>query len=162
MKFRAKIELRGINPYVLVSAARAARIRAGWKKPMPVLVQVNGRPEPAWPINMMPAGDGGFYLYLDGTVRKASGTDRPTLRRPVQSNSPALHPTCSPPPPRARTLGSDRAWREGRSHRPDNDGPLRATGRGRARRSRSAGSSATRMKKARQCAKEGEAFAGTA
>jgi hypothetical protein len=24
---------------------------------------------------MMPAGDGGFYLYLDGGVRKASGTD---------------------------------------------------------------------------------------
>jgi hypothetical protein len=74
MRFRAKIKLRGINPYVMVSAARARRIRADWKKPMPVLVQVNGRPDPAWPVNLMPAGDGSFYLYLDGVVRKASGT----------------------------------------------------------------------------------------
>ena len=74
MKFRAKIGLRGINPYVLVSAARAQRIKAGWKKPLPVLVQVNGQPDPAWRINMMPAGDGSFYLYLDGIVRKASST----------------------------------------------------------------------------------------
>jgi hypothetical protein len=75
MDFRATIELRGINPYVTVSAARARRIKAGWKKPLPVLVQVNGQPDPAWRVNMMPAGDGGFYLYLDGAVRKASGTD---------------------------------------------------------------------------------------
>jgi hypothetical protein len=75
MDFKAKIELRGINPYVLVSPARAARIKTGWKKPMPVLVQVNGQPDPAWRVNMMPTGDGSFYLYLDGVVRKASGTD---------------------------------------------------------------------------------------
>ncbi|HEV2599158.1 YdeI/OmpD-associated family protein [Sphingopyxis sp.] len=75
MNFKAKIEIRGINPYVLVSPARAGRIKAGWKKPMPVLVQVNGQPDPPWRINMMPAGDGSFYLYLDGVVRKASGTD---------------------------------------------------------------------------------------
>lgn len=75
MKFKAKIELKGINPYVMVSPARAARIKSDWKRPMPVLVQVNGQPDPAWQINMMPTGDGGFYLYLDGTVRKASGTD---------------------------------------------------------------------------------------
>lgn len=74
MKFAAKIELRGINPYVTVSAARARRIKADWKRPMPVLIQVNGKPDPAWPVNMMPAGDGSFYLYLDGIVRKASGT----------------------------------------------------------------------------------------
>ena len=75
MEFSAKIELRGINPYVMVSAARARRIKADWKKPLPVLVQVNGQPDPAWRINMMPAGDGSFYLYLDGVVRTASGTD---------------------------------------------------------------------------------------
>ncbi|MGL4237100.1 DUF1905 domain-containing protein [Tabrizicola sp.] len=74
MKFIADIEIRGINPYVLVSSARARRIKEGWKKPMPVLVQVNGKPEPAWRINMMPVGDGSFYLYLDGNVRGASGT----------------------------------------------------------------------------------------
>ena len=75
MDFKAKIEIRGINRYVLVSPARAERIKAGWKKPMPVLVRVNGQPDPAWRVNMMPAGDGSFYLYLDGVVRKASGTD---------------------------------------------------------------------------------------
>ncbi len=75
MKFRAKIELRGINPYVLVSPARSRRIKPDWKKPMPVLVQVNDQPDPAWRVNMMPAGDGSFYLYLDGGVRGASGTD---------------------------------------------------------------------------------------
>ena len=75
MDFKAKIEIRGINRYVLVSPARAERIKAGWKKPMPVLVQVDGQPDPAWRVNMMPAGDGSFYLYLDGVVRKASGTD---------------------------------------------------------------------------------------
>ncbi|MCA0208192.1 MAG: YdeI/OmpD-associated family protein [Proteobacteria bacterium] len=75
MQFRAKIERRGINPFVMVSAARARRIKPGWKKPLPVLMQVNGQPEPAWRVNMMPAGDGRFYLYLDGVVRKASGTD---------------------------------------------------------------------------------------
>ena len=74
MKFKARIGLKGINPYVMESAARAQRIKAGWKKPMPVLVQVNGAPDPAWRINMMPAGDGSFHLYLDGSVRKASGT----------------------------------------------------------------------------------------
>ncbi|WP_269433251.1 MULTISPECIES: YdeI/OmpD-associated family protein [unclassified Sphingopyxis] len=45
------------------------------EKPLPVLVQVNGQPDPAWRVNMMPAGDGSFYLYLDGVVRKASGAD---------------------------------------------------------------------------------------
>ncbi|SEH18871.1 protein of unknown function [Sphingopyxis sp. YR583] len=75
MKFSATIELRGINPYVLVSAAQAQRIKAGWKKPLPVLIQINGQPDPAWRVNMMPVGDGSFYLYLDGIVRKASGTE---------------------------------------------------------------------------------------
>jgi Bacteriocin-protection, YdeI or OmpD-Associated/Domain of unknown function (DUF1905) len=74
MMFKAEIRIKGINPYVLVSAARAARIKAGWKKPMPVLVQANGQPEPAWRVNMMPVGDGGFYLYLGGQIRQASGT----------------------------------------------------------------------------------------
>lgn len=72
--FKAKIEIRGINPYVLVSAEQAAQLKSGWKKPMPVLVQVNGKPDTPWKINMMPAGDGSFYLYLHNNVRKASGT----------------------------------------------------------------------------------------
>jgi hypothetical protein len=43
---------------------------------MPVLVQVNGLPDPPWRVNMMmqPIGDGDFYLYLDGDVRASTTT----------------------------------------------------------------------------------------
>lgn len=74
MRFRSLIEINNINPYVLVSAGCAARIRKGWRKPLPVRVRVNGKPEKPWRINMMPIGDGSFYLYLHGDVRKASKT----------------------------------------------------------------------------------------
>jgi len=39
-----------------------------------VSVQVNGKPDTPWRINLMPVGDGDFFLYLHGQVRKASGT----------------------------------------------------------------------------------------
>jgi len=74
ISFCATIEMNGINPFVLVSAECAARIRKNWRKPLPVLVRVNGKPEKPWRINMMPVGDGSFYLYLHGNVRKASRT----------------------------------------------------------------------------------------
>ncbi len=74
LRFRATIEIYMANPYVLVSKERATALRKGWKKPMPVLVQINGQPVPPWKINMMPIGDGSFYLYLHGDVRKASDT----------------------------------------------------------------------------------------
>lgn len=74
MKFSAKIEIYNGNPYVLVSEDRAQKLKRGWKKPMPVLVQINGQPNPAWSINMMPIGDGSFYLYLHGDVRETSKT----------------------------------------------------------------------------------------
>lgn len=74
LNFKAYIEIYNGNPYVLVSAARATALQQDWHKPMPVLVQINGQPNPAWRINMMPVGDGSFYLYLHGDVRKASGT----------------------------------------------------------------------------------------
>jgi len=74
MRFDAVIEIYNSNPYVLVSKERAQKLRKDWKKPMPVLVQVNGKPEPAWHINMMPIGDDSFYLYLHGDVRSASRT----------------------------------------------------------------------------------------
>jgi len=74
ISFCATIEMNGINPFVLVSAECAARIRKNWRKPLPVLVRVNGKPEKPWRINMMPVGDGSFYLYLHGEVRKASRT----------------------------------------------------------------------------------------
>src|SRR6185437_11992952 len=74
LQFHSVIQMNGINPYVLVSAGRAAQIRKDWRRPMPVRVRVNGRPAEPWPINLMPVGDGSFYLYLHGEVRKASGT----------------------------------------------------------------------------------------
>ena len=70
----AVIKGRGVNPFILVSAARANAIKPGWRKPLPVLVRINGKPAKPWRINMMPVGDGSFYLYLHGDVRIASGT----------------------------------------------------------------------------------------
>jgi hypothetical protein len=74
LRFRAKIQIRGINPYVSVSARQAARLKPNWRKPMPVRIQVNGKPADPRRINLMPAGDGGFFLYLHGQIRMASGT----------------------------------------------------------------------------------------
>jgi hypothetical protein len=74
LRFRAKIGIRGINPYVLVGTEQAARLKPDWRKPMPVRVQIDGKPDEPWRINMMPAGDGSFFLYLHGEVRKASGS----------------------------------------------------------------------------------------
>jgi hypothetical protein len=74
ISFTAIIEIRNINPFILVSALRANAIKPGWRKPLPVLVRINGKPADAWRINMMPVGDGSFYLYLHGDLRKASGT----------------------------------------------------------------------------------------
>ncbi len=74
LRLRSLIEINNINPYVLVSAKRAAHIRKNWRKPLPVRVRVNGKPEKPWRINLMPVGDGSFYLYLHGDIRKASST----------------------------------------------------------------------------------------
>src|SRR3989344_5605130 len=74
LKFKSVIQIYNGNPYILISVERAAKLKKGWKKPMPVLVQINGKPKPPWKINMMPIGDGSFYLYLHGDVRKASNT----------------------------------------------------------------------------------------
>jgi hypothetical protein len=75
VEFRAAIRVIGVNPYVLVSKRIAERVKPGWRKPMPVLVRINGKPRERWRINMMPKGDGSFYLYLHGNVRKASNTN---------------------------------------------------------------------------------------
>ena len=72
--FAAVIKIRDVNPYILVSAAGAKTIQSGWRKPMPVMVCVNGKPDRQWSINMMPVGNGDFYLYLHGDIRRASHT----------------------------------------------------------------------------------------
>ena len=74
LHFFSIIDIYNGNPYVLVSAEQATKLKPGWKKPVPVLVQINKQPTSAWKINMMPIGDGSFYLYLHGDVRKASNT----------------------------------------------------------------------------------------
>ncbi len=74
LRFKATVDIQGVNPFVPVSAARAAKIKRDWRKPMPVVVRINGKPEEPWHINMMPVGDGTFRLYLHGDVRKASAT----------------------------------------------------------------------------------------
>jgi hypothetical protein len=73
-RFMATIRIRGANPYILICASRAKAIKAGWREPLPVLVRVNGKPERPWRNNLMPVGDGSFYLYLHGSVREASNT----------------------------------------------------------------------------------------
>src|SRR6267154_233669 len=72
-RFTSVIKVRDGNPYIFVTPAQTKSIRLGWRKPLPVLVRINGKPAP-WRINMMPVGNGSFYLYLHGDVRKASGT----------------------------------------------------------------------------------------
>jgi hypothetical protein len=72
LKLRAIIEIRGLNPYIAVSIEHAATLKANWRKPMPVLIRVDGYPSKPWHINMMPTGKGDFYLYLHGAVRKAA------------------------------------------------------------------------------------------
>lgn len=74
LHFRARIGIKGVNPYVLVSARRAAQLQSGWRRPLPVRVQINERPRVPWRINLMPVGDGSFYLYLHAHVRTASDT----------------------------------------------------------------------------------------
>jgi Bacteriocin-protection, YdeI or OmpD-Associated/Domain of unknown function (DUF1905) len=73
LTFRGTIQLRGINPYIAVDAAVSATLKSGWRKPIPVLLRINGKPPDACRTNMMPAGDGSFYLYLNGRVRSEAG-----------------------------------------------------------------------------------------
>jgi hypothetical protein len=74
--------IRNANPYILVSAVRANTIKSGWRKPIPVMVRVNGKPDRQWRINMMPVGNGDFYLYLHGVF-----ADRPKLPWGIASES---------------------------------------------------------------------------
>src|ERR1700730_5115516 len=97
LQFVSKILIRRINPCMHVSAARASHLKPGWRRPMPVLVRINGKPRTPWRINMMPRGEGGFYLYLHGDVRQAAGAkvgDRVTveLRFDVAYRNGPMHP----------------------------------------------------------------------
>jgi hypothetical protein len=71
----APIEMVGINPFVLVPSRLATDLRAQWRRPMPVLVRINSAPDEPWRTNLMPRGDGAFFLYLHAEMRKASNVD---------------------------------------------------------------------------------------
>ena len=72
LRFTATIRIHGINPYIGVSGARARNLKAGWRRPLPVLVRIGGLPRTPWRTNLMPTGNGGFYLYLHGQMRRTS------------------------------------------------------------------------------------------
>lgn len=74
VQLRAKIEINKVNPYVAIGEEAMTRIRAGWRKPLPVIIRINGLPKAGWKINLMPVGDGSFYLYLNGVIRTESAT----------------------------------------------------------------------------------------
>ena|ERR1700722_20397930 len=81
-RFSGTIRIRGVNPYILISARRAHLLKPGWRKPMPVVFRVAGgartksgrKFEAPWRINLMPVGNGSFYLYLHEQVRRESVT----------------------------------------------------------------------------------------
>ena len=116
LRFTQRIRIRGINPYLLVSARQATALKSGWRRPMPVLVTIDGKPTKPARVNLMPAGDGSFYLYLNGPVRDASGTrvgDRVTAEVAFDAEYRA-GPT-HPMPPALRTAlraepRATRAW----------------------------------------------------
>jgi hypothetical protein len=69
--FRASVGLKGINPYVFVDKQVAEQLKKDWRRPMPVKLRVEGL-DKRWSTNLMPVGDGRFYLYLHGDVRRAA------------------------------------------------------------------------------------------
>ena len=71
LTFSAEVQIVGVNPYVLVNDEQVQALMPGWRRPMPVLVKLNGTPDTPWRTNMMPTGNGEFYLYLHGGMRKA-------------------------------------------------------------------------------------------
>jgi len=117
LRFGSIILIRGINPYLPISAARASKLKLGWRKPMPVRVRINGKPRAGWRINMMPRGDGGFYLYLHGQIRTASKTnvgDRVNAEVWIDANyrgGPAHPMPASFKAGLARTPSANRAWK---------------------------------------------------
>lgn len=97
LSFKSIMKIYNGNPYILVTVAQAKKLQPGWKKPLPVLVQINGKPDEPWRINMMPIGNGSFYLYLHGDARRASNTkvgDRVTVnvRFDSEYKSGPMHP----------------------------------------------------------------------
>ena len=69
VEMTSRILIAGVNPYVDVSVERVAVLRPAWRKPLPVLVLLNGGPTSPWRTNLMPTGGDVFRLYLHGAMR---------------------------------------------------------------------------------------------
>jgi len=72
VRFVSRILLDGVNPYVPVDEERATALRPHWRRPIPVLVRINAGPITPWRTNLMPKGDGSFWLYLHGPMRRVA------------------------------------------------------------------------------------------
>jgi hypothetical protein len=70
LRISATIAVRGVNPHLLVSAAQARRLKPDWRRPLPVILRITSLPQHRWHTNLMPAGDGSFYLYLHEHIRR--------------------------------------------------------------------------------------------
>jgi hypothetical protein len=115
--FRSRIELRNANPFIHVSARRARAVKPDWRRPLPVLIRINGHPaKKPWRINMMPVGNGDFYLYLHGDVRRASSTKvGDTVRVEIEFDAAYRGGPASAMPswfriPLSRNAAAKRAW----------------------------------------------------
>jgi Bacteriocin-protection, YdeI or OmpD-Associated/Domain of unknown function (DUF1905) len=72
LRISATIAVRGINPYVPVSAEQARCLMPQWRRPLPVILRIARLPQHRWCTNLMPVGDGTFYLYLHDHIRRAA------------------------------------------------------------------------------------------
>jgi hypothetical protein len=96
IRFNALIQRRGINPFCRSQFSSGGGSHAGLAQTAPFLVRMNDRPQVPWRINLMPAGNGDFYLYLHEIVRKASGTsvgDRVSVKLSFDANYRSGPPT---------------------------------------------------------------------
>jgi hypothetical protein len=83
LRFRARMKIRDGNPFVLVSAARVRTLKPDWRGPMPVLVRVDGKPEPRpWRITMMPVGN----AYRNGPMHPMPSWFRLPLSRNAKAS----------------------------------------------------------------------------
>jgi Bacteriocin-protection, YdeI or OmpD-Associated/Domain of unknown function (DUF1905) len=71
----AIIAVRGMNPYILVKPELAQRLKPAWRRPLPVILRITSVPQHRWKTNIMPVGDGSFYLYLHGLIRRAAAAN---------------------------------------------------------------------------------------
>ena len=71
-------------------------------------IRVNGQPKTPWRINLMPIGDGSFYLYLHGNVRKASSSKvRDVVTVEVQFDNAYKNGPMHPMPPSFKAALAD-------------------------------------------------------